>query len=1248
MPRRLWFFLALLSTLLACNPGSADRAEPKSERVGSAQAALTEIWVPGGVFSYGIGFSDDRMSTIGQVITAPPEDVYLHRFGFYFWFWWYFGDERPPLHAAVYEWNGSRAVGSPLFVSDPYRHPPDNWDDVWGIFETGGLKLVPGKQYVAFLTTDFLRVPHDGAVGFSYENEYPGGHFVWQQNHGDPSRFTTVDWNQDYSTDLSFYAVFDSNRPAQVGLVSSKNPALIGETVTFTATVSGDFGTPTGTVTLKNGATILGEEQLDAAGQASFATSTLPVSGHSITAHYSGDANYAAATSRVLSQLVEKVATTTTVVTSKNPVRVDERFTLRVTVTTNGLGTPTGGVRCMVNETPIFFPDLPLDEEGVAICELDARSYDIEGFEYWFSARYMGNETFAASASSKFQQFFTRGGANLALSSSKPASTFGESVTFTAQLSGSAGTPQGEVTFREGATVLGKVTLDASGRASIVASQLGVGTHSIIADYGGDATYAPAQVSILQQVSRAASSISLDSTTSSSVFGQSVTFTATVTGAGHVKPTGAVSFYDGETVLGVGALNDAGQASLPTAALVVGSHEITAVYAGDGTFDASTSASLAQQVEKASTTTTLVSAKNPSIVGSSVSFTATVAAKAPGAGKPSGKVSFRAGAQLLGEGTLDDAGLASFTTASLATGTHAITAGYEGDASFGGSVSSSLNQQVRKDGVTVALVSSKNPSTFGDAVELTATVSSVGTGGLPSGEVVFFDGATELGREGLDGAGSASFVTSSLRGGAHSLRVQYEGDANHEGGSSASIAQVVKVAPSAIAIHSSVNPSVFGEAVSFTATVTSDVPGEVPTGEVGFEAGTLVLGKATLDALGIATLTTSDLAVATHAISAHYLGDTNSAPSTALALSQVVEKAATSTSIVSSSNPAPVSEAITFTATVTATAPGSGTPSGKVSFFDGAMKIGSAQVDASSVARFTTSSLAVGGHGISAEYEGDGSFTTSKSDALAQNIDLRAASIAITTTPSPSTYGEVVKVSVTVSGPTGVATGTVTLEKDGATLITGKLGATGAISFSTTAFHAGTHTLTALYEGDGVYLSGEGSLVHVVEKASTTTTLASTKNPSSEYEKVTLVATVASEAQGFGGEVELFEDGRSLGKAKLYGDGATFHFTKPFAGGYPLIARYLGTPDFAASTSKVLTQTVEAHPDDDDDIGWNHDGGVGSDAGPSNDAGVEPEDTDADDAGCGCRIVTSGGSNHAPALLAIAGMAAIAVRRRRS
>ncbi|MFN0119777.1 MAG: MBG domain-containing protein, partial [Blastocatellia bacterium] len=193
-------------------------------------------------------------------------------------------------------------------------------------------------------------------------------------------------------------------------------------------------------------------------------------------------------------------------------------------------------------------------------------------------------------------------------------------------------------------------------------------------------------------VTKADPTISLTSGANPAFRNQAITLTATLTkAAGDTgNPTGTVLFREGATQLGTGTINASGQAMLTTAALSVGDHAITAEYGGDGNYT-QVSGALTQTINKAATTTTLVSSANPATTGGqAVSFSATVASTA---GAPTGAVEFRDGTTVLGTVTLAG-GVASMTTSTLTAGEHAITAVYAGDANFATSTGA-LTQTMR-------------------------------------------------------------------------------------------------------------------------------------------------------------------------------------------------------------------------------------------------------------------------------------------------------------------------------------------------------------------------------------------------------------------------------------------------------------------------------------------------------------------------------------------------------------------------
>jgi len=175
-----------------------------------------------------------------------------------------------------------------------------------------------------------------------------------------------------------------------------------------------------------------------------------------------------------------------------------------------------------------------------------------------------------------------------------------------------------------------------------------------------------------------------------STYGEAVTFIATVSSEGPT-PTGTVTFKNGSKTIGSATLSDGG-AQITTSTLPVGNLAITASYGGDAANKKSTSPMLEQVVNQATSTTAIASSVNPSKAGQTVKFTATVTSPTT---KPTGTVTFMDGSTVLGTGTLAKAtGKATYSTSSLSTGSHNITAVYEGTADVSGSTSPVLVQTV--------------------------------------------------------------------------------------------------------------------------------------------------------------------------------------------------------------------------------------------------------------------------------------------------------------------------------------------------------------------------------------------------------------------------------------------------------------------------------------------------------------------------------------------------------------------------
>ncbi len=310
--------------------------------------------------------------------------------------------------------------------------------------------------------------------------------------------------------------------------------------------------------------------------------------------------------------------------------------------------------------------------------------------------------------------------------------------------------------------------LNGDGRVDLVAANTSSSTVGVLLN-----TSAP--------VANATTTTTLSTSTATAVFGQIETLTATVTSPAGT-PIGTVFFRDGNTLLGSAPLDASGKATIPVS-LGIGTHTLTTFFSGTTGFADSTSASVAETVNQAATKVALRSSLNPAVTGQAVTFTATVAAVAPGATTPTGTVTFKDGNTVLGTVAVGTGGTATFTTSFAAAGGHPITAVYSGAANFvGGSqaLTEQVNAPATRKTTTMALLASVNPAVVGQAVTFTATVRDPSGTATPTGTVTFFVGNTVVGRVTLDANGQARITGSFSRTGLFTIRAVYSGDATFD------------------------------------------------------------------------------------------------------------------------------------------------------------------------------------------------------------------------------------------------------------------------------------------------------------------------------------------------------------------------------------------------------------------------------------------------------------------------------------
>jgi hypothetical protein len=332
----------------------------------------------------------------------------------------------------------------------------------------------------------------------------------------------------------------------------------------------------------------------------------------------------------------------------------------------------------------------------------------------------------------------------------------------------------------------------------------------------------------------------------------------------------------------------------------------------------------------------------------------------------------------------------------------------------------SLFQLVKPAASTKTVLSvSPSTATYGDAETLTATVSSAA--GTPDGTVDFADGGVPLGSATL-ASGTASITVSApgLAAGMHTLTATYSGNSQFAG-SAGSKSFTIAQAQSSLALGSSQNPSLVGNSVTFTATVSS-TSGLTPSGAVSFTAGTYTKTVQLAPGSSTASVTITFNAVGHVTVKAVYGGENFKTSSASLI--QTVQNVPKTTTTLSVSPSSPTyGDAETLTATVSSA---SGTPDGTVSFDDGGVPLGSATLT-NGVASITVSApgLNAGVNTLTATYSGSAQFAAS-SGSKNVTIAQAASSLVLTSAQNPTPAGSNVVITANVTSPAGVPVGAVT------------------------------------------------------------------------------------------------------------------------------------------------------------------------------------------------------------------------------
>lgn len=986
---------------------------------------------------------------------------------------------------------------------------------------------------------------------------------------GSPQALALLDFNQDGRLDVMTlvgggYSKLQQEAVMQVTLTTNNSIPFYGQFLQLTATLTPPFGQPmpTGTVTFYDGNTSLGSAVLSGY-QAIFQFGTLTTGNHlQITAVYNGDGNFLSSTSNSVIEIVTKAQTTATLGTSVNMVPFGQPFTLTATIQPQSMGTPTGTVD--------FFETYTSTDLGSASLVNGAAQLTLSNLSpgaHVITAIYNGDSNFTGSSSPTYQENITQTTTTIAVATSASPVNLGQTPTFTATIQPSASTAAtGFVLFfADGSpTPIGSAPVT-NNTAQLRAPVLSVGPHSIYAQYTGDTNYTGSTTQpILEMVNPATDTVTVSA--NPIVYGQQATLVATVQPVNYSgTPTGTITFSDGSTILGVATLSS-GSAQFTASGLVVGTHPISASYGGDANFQPATSSQFAENVLRANTATVVVSAQNPSSFGQPVQLTATVQPAFGGAA--TGNVTFYDGSQSLGTSPLSNntavLGVSNFTV-----GAHSITASYVGDSNVNGSASTAITQTVNPSPTSVTLTSSANPSTYGQNVTFAATAQAA-FGTTPPSSISFYDGTTLLGT--FNATTATQITISYLTGGTHSITAQYAGNSNFASSTSAVFTQTVNPANTTTTVSSNLNPSSFAQPVTLTAVVDSTYHFNSNGGTVTFFDSGVAIGSSVISGNAV-NLTISSLGTGAHSITANYGGDSNLAASASATFTQSVNQAAVSPTIALSSYAITYGQTLTMTSNVRPAY--GGTPTGTVTFWlNSTTALGTGTV-VNGTAQATTTAVPVGSRSIYATYNGDSNFASGSSLPTQLTVSQATTTTLASADLNPANYGQTVTLSATVQSSGGTPTGSVIFLDGTSTLGTATM-TNGVAQLPVSTFGGGSHSITAKYSGDSnFFMSTSAVLTETVNLTSTTTTVASSLNPATFGQAVTLTATVqAGSGISVAGTVTFLDGSLGLGTVTLANNSAQLTTSTLAPGTHTLTAVYNSNGNFAGSTSPALTETV--------------------------------------------------------------------------
>ncbi|WP_144762337.1 S-layer family protein [Curtobacterium sp. 9128] len=802
---------------------------------------------------------------------------------------------------------------------------------------------------------------------------------------------------------------------------------------------------------------------------------------------------------------VAKVPTTTTASASSTKVVAGDSTTVTATVV-DGSGTPVSSGTVTFSEGSTVLCANVAVQNGTATCAYVPTSKG----DHTITVTYNGDATHAGSTATQVVSASARS-TSFSVQASPAQVEYGSPATVTA--TGLPAGATGTVTFTSedpNGTTTTLCTVPASDAATGCATPSGyaIGKHVVTAAYEGDqanaaSTSTNAARIVVTTISSTPSVTIGGSASATTTYGQTAPLATTGLPA---DATGTLTYSVDGTVLCTVAV---GSGCATPADLPAGQHVVTVAHSGDATHAASTSDAATLTVERATATITVVPSTTTPVHGDTVTFST--------GGLPagaSGTVTFRDGTTVLCTATIADQAASCTPAAPLTTGQHTVTVSWDGDGNHTATTSAPVT-------LTVAKATSAIGATVQDAQTATVAYGTAATfraTGLPAdadpASTVTFrdaDGATVA----TATAGDPTYATPTDQPvGDLALTATWAGDADHTGSTSG--AATLTVTKATVAITQTVDGATtstitHGDTAALrTVGLPKGATGTVTYTGVDHDGTTVALGTGDASTAGAPVTTSKKLSTGDYTVTAVWSGDTRYTAATAPTVELVVAQA--KPTLTGSAGGSGQSTSTPYGTPTTVSV--SGLPddaTGTVTFTTGTgtdtVVLCTVTLPATSCT--TPAGLPAGTHEVTATYSGDhDNAPNTTHDAVTITVEKAVAPITVGTSDATPMYGD--PVTLTAGGLPADATGSVEF-RDGDTVLCTAPITNGTASCSPDApLTAGTHDVTASWQGDANHAAVTSTPVTVTVAKATAAIGATVDGQSTATVEYGTSATVAA------------------------------------------------------------------------------------------------------------------------------------------